>query len=454
MARSPNWSYASYDEDESISVIGNYIWDSNILAWIKQTPAASGGGGPVTIADGDDVAQGSRADATWVSGSGTVISLLKAIAGASGGGGLTDAQLRATPVPVSGPLTDLQLRASAVAISGTVSISGTVPVSGPLTDTQLRATPVPVSGTVTATGPLTDAQLRATPVAVSGTVNVGTVPVTGPLTDVQLRATPVPISGSVTTTAPADVVATGDLAVTNDTVQVALVGTQSVAVNVLGTWSGSVYFECSIDNGTTWGIVSAIVAGAGNNVGASTGSNGLYQFEAIGGASHARVRAVSWVSGTANIHLRATTGEAAVGRTRVTEMPTVGVRGADAHDGPISTNPVHTGGTASSTQPSPVSTDGDVVRLWLDRSGATQATLRTSAGAEIAPLTDTQLRASPLTVTGSFTASADPNAASVSAQNDQRRLQEVALIQDNLGNLYTRSLGERYSSKRYDFEVR
>lgn len=58
---------------------------------------------------------------------------------------LTDAELRATPVPVSGPLTDAQLRASAV------------PVSGPLTDAQLRASAVPVSG------PLTDAQLRASP---------------------------------------------------------------------------------------------------------------------------------------------------------------------------------------------------------------------------------------------------------------------------------------------------
>jgi hypothetical protein len=46
---------------------------------------------------------------------------------------LTDTQLRATPVPVSGPLTDAELRASAV------------PVSGPLTDAQLRATAVPVS---------------------------------------------------------------------------------------------------------------------------------------------------------------------------------------------------------------------------------------------------------------------------------------------------------------------
>lgn len=53
--------------------------------------------------------------------------------------------------------------------------AGAVPVAGPLTDTQLRATPVPVSGTVS-TGGLTDTQLRATPVPVSGTVtaNAGT----------------------------------------------------------------------------------------------------------------------------------------------------------------------------------------------------------------------------------------------------------------------------------------
>jgi hypothetical protein len=66
--------------------------------------------------------------------------------------GLTDSQLRATPVPVSGPVTDAELRATAL------------PVSGPLTDSQLRATAVPVSGV------LTDAELRATPVPVSGTV--------------------------------------------------------------------------------------------------------------------------------------------------------------------------------------------------------------------------------------------------------------------------------------------
>lgn len=51
-------------------------------------------------------------------------------------------------------------------VSGSVSVSGSVTVANPgLTDTELRATPIPVSG------PLTDAQLRATPVAISGSVS-------------------------------------------------------------------------------------------------------------------------------------------------------------------------------------------------------------------------------------------------------------------------------------------
>jgi hypothetical protein len=82
---------------------------------------------------------------------------------------LTDAELRATPVPVSGPfwqstqpvsftwqgLTDAQLRASAVPVSFTWA---------GLTDAQLRASAVPVSFTWSG---LTDAQLRASAVPVS-----------------------------------------------------------------------------------------------------------------------------------------------------------------------------------------------------------------------------------------------------------------------------------------------
>jgi len=73
-------------------------------------------------------------------------------------------------------------------VSGTF-FQATQPVSGPLTDAQLRAVPVPVSGTVTATGPLTDAQLRAVPVPVSGTVTIGTFPDNEPFNLAQVGGT-------------------------------------------------------------------------------------------------------------------------------------------------------------------------------------------------------------------------------------------------------------------------
>lgn len=111
----------------------------------------------------------------------------------------------------TGALTNAELRAAAVPVSGTFW-QATQPVSGPLTDTQLRATAVPVSGTFwQATQPvsfswagLTDAQLRASAVPVSFTwagltdaqLRASAVPVSGPLTDTQLRSTAVPVSGT------------------------------------------------------------------------------------------------------------------------------------------------------------------------------------------------------------------------------------------------------------------
>lgn len=87
--------------------------------------------------------------------------------------------------PAVQPVSD---NGGSLTVDGSVAVSsvgGTVAVSGPLTDTQLRATPVPVSGTVTAnagTGPW--------PV----TDNGGSLTVDGPLTNTELRAAAVPVS--------------------------------------------------------------------------------------------------------------------------------------------------------------------------------------------------------------------------------------------------------------------
>lgn len=93
-------------------------------------------------------------------------------------GPLTDAQLRASPVPVSASiefdgLTNAELRASPVPVSGTVGVSGTVPVSGAFYQAtqpvSAASLPLPAGAATQATlaGLLTDAQLRAAAVPVS-----------------------------------------------------------------------------------------------------------------------------------------------------------------------------------------------------------------------------------------------------------------------------------------------
>ncbi len=126
-------------------------------------------------------------------------------------------------------LATLATEATLSAMSASVAQDATV--AGLLTDTQLRATPVPVSGTVTASNPSVSAtgaavpasatmiggsdgtNLKAIKVSATGVVSVdgsavtqpvsgtfwqATQPVSGPLTDAELRATAVPVSQSGT----------------------------------------------------------------------------------------------------------------------------------------------------------------------------------------------------------------------------------------------------------------
>lgn len=185
-------------------------------------------------------------------------------------GGFTDAQLRATPLPVSisggvaitGGLTDTQLRATPLPVSGTfwqatqpvsgtVAVSGSVAVTGtffqatqpvsiasmpstPVTGAFFQATqPVSIAGTVAVSGPLTDAQIRATALPVSGTffqatqpVSIASMPST-PVTGTFWQATQ-PVSGTVT-------VGNASLAVTGTFFQ----GTQPVSAAALPLPAGA-----------------------------------------------------------------------------------------------------------------------------------------------------------------------------------------------------------------------
>jgi len=124
--------------------------------WEKQVCSSGGsGGGPATIADGADVTQGSIADAAVLGDNpGTVNAHLR---------GIDTILFDVWDDPnnafrVVGPLTDAQLRASAVPVSGDW-----------LTDAELRATPVPVSGNFATLGALSPGNSSTTPLGSSGT---------------------------------------------------------------------------------------------------------------------------------------------------------------------------------------------------------------------------------------------------------------------------------------------
>ena len=108
---------------------------------------------------------------------------------------LTDAELRASPVPISGTVSVANFPATQP-VSGTVAVSN-FPATQPISAVSL---PLPTGAATAAnqqTDALTDTQLRATPVPVSGTVTANTG-LTQPLTDTQLRASAVPVSIAAT----------------------------------------------------------------------------------------------------------------------------------------------------------------------------------------------------------------------------------------------------------------
>jgi hypothetical protein len=171
---------------------------------ISQLGAGTGGGGatggltdaelrasPVPMRQSDGTLALSLLDAAPASDTGQVaipVRVVSQLGAGTGGGssaGLTDAELRASPVPVSGfPTTQ--------PVSGTVNVGNfpaTQPVSGTVAVSNLPATQ-PVSGTFwPATQP------------VSGTVSVSNFPASQPVTGTFWQATQ-PVSGTVAISGP------------------------------------------------------------------------------------------------------------------------------------------------------------------------------------------------------------------------------------------------------------
>lgn len=151
----------------------------------------------------------------------------------------------------------------------------------------------------------------------------------------------------------------------------------SGSIEITGTWVGTLQFEARAVSG--WHALLAYPVGTTNAPVTSTTGNGAWQFQ-TGGLSHVRVRASAWTSGTATVITnRDATGEFSPPYVPDTLAvialggdPALYVQGEDAHDAPITNNPVLLGARASASAPSSVSADNDVVTLWADGNGRLQ----------------------------------------------------------------------------------
>lgn len=88
-------------------------------------------------------------------------------------------------------------------------------------------------------------------------------------------------------------------------------GYSAAAVQITGTWTGTVTFEGSVDGGTTYFVVNAVVWLTGVSVTTAT-ANGQWQTN-IAGLSHFRVRCSVTGTGTIVISIRASVGAGVVG---------------------------------------------------------------------------------------------------------------------------------------------
>ena len=133
------------------------------------------------------------------------------------------------------------------------------------------------------------------------------LPVTGPLTDAELRAAPVEVEGTVSINQPIEinetyVTASGNITANGQNVTLSLEGRKSASVQFTSTgWSGSFRFytsnngvtftECQAVRPFSWDVVSRLGP-------AMSSGTSAWIFCLAGGETHVRVESVSFVGGS------------------------------------------------------------------------------------------------------------------------------------------------------------
>ncbi len=90
----------------------------------------------------------------------------------------------------------------------------------------------------------------------------------------------------------------------NGAAQLALAGQAGAGVTLSGTWTATLTPEISFDGGTTWTATFLKLPATAQYV-TTVAANGAYGMVCATGASHVRVRASAFTSGTITVALRA-----------------------------------------------------------------------------------------------------------------------------------------------------
>ena len=257
------------------------------------------------MADNIQLNLGSGGDITRAEDvAGVKIPVIKIHNGAAGvdGGPITSAN----PLSVSGPITDTQIRATALPVSlASTTITGTV-----TSNATLSAETTKVIGTVNITAGQSIAanagtnlntsalNLEATQSAISAklpaALGQGTM-AQGLKVSLASDQSSIPVSRLDTTTS-------GSITAISQSVALTLNGKSGVALQLTGTWVGTIQFEGTVD-GTNWVAINGVFAGA-STPGPTITANGIIRLTPSG-LAQVRATSTAWTSGTATVSLRA-----------------------------------------------------------------------------------------------------------------------------------------------------
>lgn len=202
------------------------------------------------------------------------------------------------------------------AVTQPVSIAGSVAVTGPLTDTQLRATAVPVSGTVAVSGtvPISAAALplpsgaSTSALQTTGNSSLSSIDTKTPALGQALAAASTPVvlpAAQITTLTPPTTVTVTQATGTNlhavlDTTSTTAV-TQATAANLNATvvQSSGANLHVNVDSAPSTAVTGTVTANAGTNLNTSalalsaTQTDGTQRTKITDGTTNASVKAAS-----------------------------------------------------------------------------------------------------------------------------------------------------------------